>query len=164
MVFLTKKKNLNKNHQIIANFIIINLFLDLFQLRILWIGVLCVWCVNGQKMRPIVVNNLLQSKNDTNSDEIQIGSDGNENSRQTRQLNPGGWTPIPAVWSPRPRSPLNTWWGLPWPFENGQSLVRIQPPSPYWQDYRHYEHDEHYHHHHVSSFEAIAKSFFFFIG
>lgn len=99
-------------------------------------------------MKPIVVTNPVQSKNDTNSDEIQIGSDSNENSRQTRQLNPGGWTPIPAVWSPRPRSPLNTWWALPWPFENGQSFVRVQPPSPYWQDYRH--HEEHHHHHHVS--------------
>lgn len=110
-------------------------------------------------MRPIVVNNRLQSKNNTNSDEIQIESDGDGNSRQARQLNPG-WTPIPGVWSPRPRSLLNTWWGLPWQFENGQSLVRIQPPSPYWQDYyRHHDHD--YHHHHVSILKAIACSFFY---
>lgn len=88
-----------------------------------------------------------EKKNDTNSDEIQLESDGNGNSRQTRQLNPGGWTPIPAVWSPRPRSPLNTYWAMPWPYVNGQSFVRVQPPSPYWQDYRHHDHEEHYHHH-----------------
>lgn len=104
---------------------------------------LCVWCVNGEQVQSIVDD----KKNDTNSDEIQMESDGNENTRQTRQLNMGDWTPIPAMWSPRPRSPLNTWWGMPWSF-NGQPFVRVHPPSPYWHDYHHY-HDDH-HHHHVS--------------
>lgn len=101
-------------------------------------------------MPPIVVGIGSQAKNDTNSDDLKIG-DSDRNIRQPRQLAPGGWTPIPAVWSPRPRPPLNTWWAMPWAFENPQglqSLVRIQPPSPYWQDYRHNEHDDHHHHHH----------------
>lgn len=100
-----------------------------------------------------MVSNSLQSKNDTKSDELQMESDKDENSRQTRQLNPGGWTP--AVWSPRTRSVLNTWWGLP--YVNGQSLVRIQPPSPYWQDYRHPEHEQH--HHHVSILMSLIMKF-----
>lgn len=71
-------------------------------------------------------------------------------------------TPIPAMWDPRPRSPLNTWWGLPWPFMNGQSFVRVQPPSPYWQDYRHHEYDAHaHHHHHVSICIQIIFTCFF---
>lgn len=54
---------------------------------------LCVWCVNGENKQPAVDGNQVQSKNDTNSDsdEIQMESDGIENSRQPRQLNPGGF-------------------------------------------------------------------------
>lgn len=125
-------------------------------MRLFWIGVLCVWCVNGAKMQSIVVG---ERKNDTNSDEIQIGSSGNENTRQTRQLDPGAWTPIPAVWSPRPRSPLNTWWAMQWPFMNGQSFVRVQPPSPYWEDYHHHHHD-HHHDHHVSIRKSLKITHF----
>lgn len=110
-------------------------------MRILLMGILCVWCVTGDKMQPIVINNEL-TKNETTSNNVKIESKADGNTRQTRQLDPNIWTPIPAVWSPRPRSPLNTWWAVPWPFDNGHSLVRINPPSPYWHDYHPPPHPE----------------------
>lgn len=113
-------------------------------------GILCVWCVIGEKMQPIVVSNHLAKsvKNKTHSNDVKIESKSEENTRQTRQLDPGVWTPFPAVWSPRPISPLHTFWAEPYPFDNGHSLVRIQPPSPYWHDYHHHREHEHEHHKH----------------
>lgn len=87
---------------------------------------------------------------------IKVERKADENTRMPRQLNPGLWPPVPSVWGPNPRLPLNTWWASPWPYNNGQSLVRLQPPSPYWHDYyghdhhkfEHHEHDHHHHDHH----------------
>lgn len=118
-----------------------------------------MWCASAQIMDPIVVNNLL-TRNETKTTETKIGPRADESNRQTRQLDSSVWSPIPAVWDPRPQSPLNTWWALPWPFNGGQSLVRIAPPSPYWEDYPHHDMGHHHHHHqHVSSNQNLTLNF-----
>lgn len=114
---------------------------------------MCIWCVTSETVPKVISNHL--NKNETQSKatkeakvEMKVDLKAAENTRSARQLDPGAWTPIPAIWSPRPRSPLNTWWATPWSNQGPHSLVRIRPPSPYWEDYNHEPQYWDYYHHH----------------
>lgn len=124
------------------------------------VGVMCIWCVIGETVTvPKVISDHLK-KNETKIDskvdsKMDFGKD-DEKARLTRQLDVGPWTPIspvPAVWSPRPRSPLNTFWASPWPFDGASALVRVRPPGlfappPHPEVVHEHEHGHHKHEHH----------------
>lgn len=67
----------------------------------------CVWCVIGETMPRVISNHL--NKNETES-QAKMNVNLTDRARSARQLDPNDWVPfqppIPAVWNPRPRSPL----------------------------------------------------------
>lgn len=107
----------------------------------------CVWCVIGETMPKVISNHL--NKNNTKS-QAKVDFNIADRARSPRQLDPNDWVPfqppIPAVWNPRPRSPLYTWFGAPW-FDGAGALIRVRPPGSYLPPDV-FEHDIHAHAHH----------------
>lgn len=112
---------------------------------------LCFLCVSCENMpKPMNI-----TKNGTN-----IDAKSSINGRYARSFD-GLWSP-PIPYKTEIRSPLHTWFALPW---NGdeEPVVRIRPSSPYWEDYRndirpifqdippkthHHQHEYSHHQHH----------------
>ncbi|XP_055297244.1 uncharacterized histidine-rich protein DDB_G0274557-like isoform X2 [Sitodiplosis mosellana] len=123
------------------------------------VAMVCVWCVIGETMPKVISNRL--NKNETMKSQAKVDVNIAARERSPRQLDPNDWVPfqppIPAVWNPRPRSPLYTWFGAPFPFDGTGALIRVRPPGAYippeeighHHDYHHdYHHDKHHDKHH----------------
>lgn len=129
-------------------------------LRISFVVVIaCVWCVIGETMTiPKVISNHFNKNETKTSSKLDVNVDDKARTaaaataRTPRQLDPNIWQPIPAAWSPRPRSPLNTWWGLSFPFDGNSALIRVRPPGaylpPHELGHEHHHHDPYHHDHH----------------
>jgi len=122
------------------------------------VAMVCVWCVIGETM-PKVISNHLNKKNETKA-QPKLDLNIENRARLTRQLDPNDWVPfqppVPAMWNPRPRSPLYTWWGAPWPYDGAGAMIRVRPPGAYLppleeidhEIHAHHKHHDHHHHHH----------------
>lgn len=98
-----------------------------------------------------------QSKKNNTKAEVDMETIDDDKARAPRQLDPGAWNPIapppplPAVWAPRPASPLYTWFGAPW-FDGFNGVIRIRPPSAFLppgdiEVHEHHKHHDHHDHH-----------------